>query len=192
MTAPATGPVDVARLLADIRAGKVAPRTASVSVCVDPSAALEADDILDRIDALQSRIDTAGKGERGVADPGPADLAAELADLEAEHDDAMAKYAAAVVTFTFRSQNETDRQELAERVAAYEAAHPGADAQAVVGTAQYSVDPVLSVDDVHDLIPVIGWAQFSEMVSCWQVLVFGRPSAPKSRRPSRGLGTVTR
>lgn len=180
------GPVDVMALLADIKAGKASPRTNTVEICVNPNLANEADEILDQIEAIQARVDAGSSMERSLSEAAP-EYAEELAELEARHSALFAQYKLSLVKFTFRGQEIGDRLAILNAMAADNADINDPEQMAPYGTAQYMIAPTtMTPAEVRNLAVVIGWHQFSKLCECWQVLVFGEPSAPLSQRPSRG------
>lgn len=177
------GPLNVASWLERLRAGELPPLTDSVQVSLDPKVAQRADELADRINVIIGEANATADVERSITEAKP-DVDALIADLVAEHEALLAEHEASLVTLTFRARGEGDAQALAVKK------RSSSDEVLVALTAQYSLDPKLTEDDVHALIPVIGWAQFDKVTDCWANL--GQPPAPKSLTPSRSPATGKR
>lgn len=190
MNKKAVGPLDIKAFLADIKSGKIKPRTASVEIYLDPAGAARYNELVDQYNALVEADKDAADQEVSIADDGPADRAAELQELADQIDAEMEAFEASKATFTFRTQIEGDREAIDAAVKANEGNAPSMDTFSLYGTAQYSTDG-LSVADLRAMIPVIGWNQYTKLVDTWYPLVFGVVSAPKSRKPSTGRATET-
>lgn len=189
------GPLDVTQWLADVKAGKKVPRTASETVFVAPELADEYDALVDEYNALVEADEKAAKSEQSLADS-PADHAAELDALEARMDELQASAEASKARFTFRSYQAGDQTWIDAQLK--EAGLSDAESLVRFSFARYctgmemnGTTTTLTPDDVEAIIPVIGFVQYEKLCQTYQLLVFGAPSAPKSRRPLRSRGTAT-
>lgn len=189
------GPLDVTQWLADVKAGKKVPRTASETVFLAPELADEYDALVDKYNALVEADAAAAKAEQSLAD-GPDEHAAELDALEAQMDELWAESEAQKATFTFRSYQSGDLTAIQEQMKAagvsdQESLVRFSFARYCTGMEMGGTSTTLTPDDVAAIIPVIGYVQFEKLCQTYQLLVFGAPSAPKSRRPLRSRGTET-
>lgn len=171
------GPLDVSSWLDDLRAGKLPPLTGEVQVCLHPEVAGRADEIADRINELLTAPPV--RDELSITEA-PADPSGKIEALEAEHDALLEQYQGSLVTLKFRAQHAGDAAALPTSGTVED--------RVIAMTALFSVDPVLSVDDVKALTAVIGMGQFGRVTDCWANL--GAPSGPKSltRSPSPATG----
>jgi hypothetical protein len=168
------GPLAVAPWLEKLRAGKLAPLTNTVQVSLHPAVVKRSDEIHAQIEAWQNRP---RRDEVSIteAPPDVQVLEDELNALIDEHSDDL-------VTLTFRGRWPGDE----DAIRALNL--PTTEERIYAITAQRSVDPVLTVDDVKELLKVIGGGQFVRVTDCWSES--DAPTAPKSltRSPSPATG----
>jgi hypothetical protein len=190
----AVGPIDVQKWLADIKAGKVAPRTAEAEVYLDVDIARQYDELVDRYNRLATASKEAveaGGADRLASDPAEP-YAAELDALEVQIADLQTQVGAVTVKFVFRGYRDGDQAAIRAKLEEFGGAGDRNEKASIVGIAHYSVDPVLTPDDVVAMLPVIGFAQFDYLATTYQRLVYGAPTGPKSLKPSRIRETAKR
>lgn len=190
----ATGPVDVLAFLADRKAGKVTPRTASVDVYLEPAATAEYDDLIERYNAIvieSKEAAQAAKGDRLASEPADP-YAAQLDQLEAQIAEAEAALAGQKVTLTFHGYTVGDQSAINEAAKPYLNTPQQNEQLLIISAAQYLQEPKLSADDLRELIPVIGFGQWQKATAVFQELVYGAPTGPKSRKPLLTRGTTKR
>lgn len=187
------GPLDVTQWLADVKAGKKAPRTVSVPVFLNPELAQQYDGLVDKFNALVEADNAVA--ESSLTDDVP-DNTEELDRIQAQMDALLVEAEQSRVPFVFRSYQDGDQTAILAKMGELGLKPTDIEGLAVVGIAQFCVsiggEPVtLDVDTVKAMIPHIGYAQYSALTEAYQAHVYGAPTGPKLRRPLRSRGTAT-
>jgi hypothetical protein len=183
------GPIDVNQWLADRAAKKAPPRSDSIEVFLAPELAVEYDALVDQYDALVEDSERPPAVDELMVQA-PADHSAELDELEQRMDAILAEAESTKVTLTFRSYEVGDNEAIAAEQKARGIQDNQSDHIAVLRTAQFSLEPKLSVDEVTELVKAIGYSQFNAVCAVWLKLAYGQATAPKLRKPLRTRGTT--
>jgi len=178
-----TGPVKIAALVADIKAGKRVSRRKVVSIYTDPAARDRIRDIEQEIAVLDQ---TGPDPERGINETDHVEE--RRAVLEAQLDEIGEEFIDSRVDFLVRGEEMGDVDK-ADAAMAADGLDPKVHTEQRLAyvLAQQILDPQLSGDDLVTIVPIIGAGQFLKLLNTRNEMMAA--PAPLSRKGSSGRAT---